>query len=135
MSVRVRIPTPLRSATDGAAELSSEAATVSSLIEELERRYPAIRGRLRDESGALRRFVNLYVNGEDVRFLTGLDTNLKSGDELSIAPAVALGQRGSTVPFAPRPAPMTAAALASRAEISKKPALPINASNVPGGTA
>jgi molybdopterin synthase sulfur carrier subunit len=91
MSVRVRIPTPLRSATDGEAELSSEAATVSSLIEELETRYPAIRGRLRDEAGALRRFVNLYVNGEDVRFLTGLDTNLKSGDELSIVPAVAGG--------------------------------------------
>ena len=91
MSVRVRIPTPLRSATDGAAELSSEAATVFSLIEELETRYPAIRGRLRDETGALRRFVNLYVNGEDVRFLTGLETNLKSGDELSIVPAVAGG--------------------------------------------
>ena len=91
MSVRVRIPTPLRSATDGAAELSSEAGTVSSLIEELETRYPAIRGRLRDEAGALRRFVNLYVNGEDVRFLTGLETTLKSGDELSIVPAVAGG--------------------------------------------
>jgi molybdopterin synthase sulfur carrier subunit len=61
------------------------------LIEELESRYPAIRGRLRDDAGELRRFVNLYVNGEDVRFLTGLDTNLKSGDELSIVPAVAGG--------------------------------------------
>ncbi len=91
MSVRVRIPTPLRSATDGVAELSSDALTVFTLIEELETRYPAIRGRLRDENGALRRFVNLYVNGEDVRFLTGLDTTLKSGDELSIIPAVAGG--------------------------------------------
>lgn len=91
MSVRVRIPTPLRSATEGEAELSSEAATVSSLIEELEARYPAMRGRLRDETGAVRRFVNLYVNGEDVRFLTGLNTVLKSGDELSIIPAVAGG--------------------------------------------
>jgi molybdopterin synthase sulfur carrier subunit len=91
MSVRVRIPTPLRAATDGVAELSSEAATVLSLIDELELRYPAIRGRLRDESGALRRFVNLYVNGEDVRFQSGLQTTLKSGDELSIVPAVAGG--------------------------------------------
>ncbi len=91
MSVRVRIPTPLRQATDGAAELSLDASTVASVISELETRYPAIRGRLRDESGALRRFVNLYVNGEDVRFTNGLDTSLKAGDELSIVPAVAGG--------------------------------------------
>ena len=91
MSVRVRIPTPLQSATDGAAELNLDALNVEAVLSELETRYPAIRGRLRDESGALRRFVNLYVNGEDVRFLTGLDTNLKSGDELSIVPAVAGG--------------------------------------------
>jgi molybdopterin synthase sulfur carrier subunit len=91
VSVRVRIPTPLRAATDGQAEIDSEAGTVASLIEELEARYPAIRGRLRDESGDLRRFVNLYVNGEDVRFQNGLATNLKSGDELSIVPAVAGG--------------------------------------------
>ena len=92
MSVRVRIPTPLRSATDGAAELSLDAPTVAVAIGELESRYPAIRGRLRDESGALRRFVNLYVNGEDVRFLTGLQTTLNNGDELSIVPAVAGGR-------------------------------------------
>ncbi len=91
MSIRVRIPTPLRTATGGESEVSSEASTVVGLIEELETRYPAIRGRLRDENGALRRFVNLYVNGEDVRFLTGLQTSLKSGDELSIVPAVAGG--------------------------------------------
>jgi molybdopterin synthase sulfur carrier subunit len=91
MSVRVRIPTPLRAATDGAAELSLEAPNVGTVISELETRYPAIRGRLRDESGALRRFVNLYVNGEDVRFAKGLDTSLNSGDELSIVPAVAGG--------------------------------------------
>jgi molybdopterin synthase sulfur carrier subunit len=91
VSVRVRIPTPLRSATAGVAELSSEAATVASLIEELESRYPDIRGRLRDENGVLRRFVNLYINGEDVRFRQGLDTDLQAGDELSIVPAVAGG--------------------------------------------
>ena len=60
-------------------------------IAELETRFPAIKGRLRDESGAMRRFVNLYVNGEDVRFQNGLDTALKAGDELSIVPAVAGG--------------------------------------------
>jgi MoaD family protein len=91
MSVRVRIPTPLRAATDGVAELESNAQTVAGLIAELESRYPAIKGRLRDEQGALRRFVNLYVNGEDVRFRDGLDTSLQAGDELSIVPAVAGG--------------------------------------------
>ncbi|MBV9175063.1 MAG: MoaD/ThiS family protein [Chloroflexi bacterium] len=91
MSVRVRIPTPLRPATDGAAELSSEAPTVEALILDLETRFPAMRGRLRDDGGELRRFVNLYLNGEDVRFREGLATGLQSGDELSIVPAVAGG--------------------------------------------
>lgn len=91
MSVRVRIPTPLRAATDGTAEVTSNALTVANAIDELETRFPAIRGRLRDESGAMRRFVNLYVNGEDVRFQAGLETTLQAGDELSIVPAVAGG--------------------------------------------
>jgi molybdopterin synthase sulfur carrier subunit len=91
MSVKVRIPTPLRAATDGVAEVNIEAATVLLLIEDLEARYPAIKGRLRDDAGEMRRFVNLYVNGEDVRFRDGLGTNLKAGDELSIVPAVAGG--------------------------------------------
>ncbi len=91
MTVRVRIPTPLRAATDGVAELSLNAATVLGLIEDLETRYPGIRGRLRDDSGEMRRFINLYVNGEDVRFREGLQTGLKEGDELSIVPAVAGG--------------------------------------------
>jgi molybdopterin synthase sulfur carrier subunit len=91
VSVRVRIPTPLRSATDGVAELSLEALTVGGAIEDLETRYPSMRGRLRDDAGEMRRFVNLYVNGEDVRFRDGLQTGLKAGDELSIVPAVAGG--------------------------------------------
>jgi molybdopterin synthase sulfur carrier subunit len=91
MSVRVRIPTPLRSATDGVAELSLDAATVGGLINDLETRYPGIRGRLRDDTGAVRRFINLYVNGEDVRFRDGLGTSVGPGDELSIVPAVAGG--------------------------------------------
>lgn len=91
MSIRVRIPTPLRAATDGTAELSLDADNVERVLSALEARYPAIKGRLRDETGALRRFVNLYVNGEDVRFKDGLETSLRSGDELSIIPAVAGG--------------------------------------------
>ena len=91
MSVRVRIPTPLRAAADGQAELSLEAPTVGRLLVDLEERYPAMKGRLRDDDGVVRRFVNLYVNGEDVRFKQGLDTQLKPGDELSIIPAVAGG--------------------------------------------
>ena len=91
MTVRVRIPTPLRTATDGAAEVSVTQESVDLALKELEERYPAIRTRLRDDSGELRRFVNVYLNGEDVRFLEGLGTSLKAGDELSIIPAVAGG--------------------------------------------
>ena len=91
MSVRVRIPTPLRQVTDGVSEVAIDSPTVSGVLGELEQRYPAIKGRLRDDSGELRRFVNLYVNGEDVRFLQGLETGLRPGDELSIVPAVAGG--------------------------------------------
>jgi len=94
VSVRVRIPTPLRAATDGVAEVSLDSPDVAALLGELEQRFPAIQGRLRDEAGRLRRFVNLYVNGEDVRFLSGLGTPLKSGDEVSIIPAVAGGGQG-----------------------------------------
>ena len=91
MSVRVRIPAPLRSVTDGQTEVSVGAGNVDQALVELEGRFPQIRQRLRDDEGALRRFVNLYVNGEDVRFLKGLDTGLKEGDEVSIIPAVAGG--------------------------------------------
>jgi molybdopterin synthase sulfur carrier subunit len=91
MSVRVRIPAPLRSVTAGESEVSVGADSVDQVLNELESRYPAIRQRLRDDEGALRRFVNLYVNGEDVRFLNGLQTNVKAGDEVSIIPAVAGG--------------------------------------------
>jgi molybdopterin synthase sulfur carrier subunit len=92
MTVRVRIPTPLRSVTDGVAEVSVESPNVGEVLQELELRYPGIKGRLRDDGGSVRRFVNLYVNGEDVRFLDGLATSLKAGDELSIVPAVAGGR-------------------------------------------
>lgn len=91
MAVRVRIPAPLRSVTQGESEVSLAASSLASCLEELERRYPEIRERLKDEQGEIRRFVNLYVNGEDIRFLQGLDTGLKEGDEVSIIPAVAGG--------------------------------------------
>jgi molybdopterin synthase sulfur carrier subunit len=91
MSVRVRIPAPLRAITAGESEVSVGASSVDQVLNELESRFPAIRQRLRDDEGALRRFVNLYVNGEDVRFLAGLKTSVKSGDEVSIIPAVAGG--------------------------------------------
>jgi len=91
VSIRVRIPAPLRSITDGEAEVSVESSSVSAALGELEKRFPEIRTRLRDDVGELRRFVNLYVNGEDIRFLSGLETSLNAGDEMSIIPAVAGG--------------------------------------------
>lgn len=91
MSIRVRIPAPLRSTTEGESEVTVGGGSVAQALGALETRFPAIRQRLRDDDGALRRFVNLYVNGEDVRFLQGLETGLKAGDEVSIIPAVAGG--------------------------------------------
>jgi sulfur-carrier protein len=91
LSVRVRIPAPLRSVTNGQSEINVDGASVADALSQLEARFPAIGPRLRDESGELRRFVNLYVNGEDIRFLSGLQTSLKTGDEMSIIPAVAGG--------------------------------------------
>ncbi len=91
MSVRVRIPAPLRSVTAGEAEVTVEGGNVADALVALETRFPDIRTRLRDEGGELRRFVNLYVNGEDIRFAQGSETPLKEGDEVSIVPAIAGG--------------------------------------------
>lgn len=91
MAVTVKIPTPLRNLTGDVSEYSAESASLTALVEELEGTYPGMRERLVDEGGELRRFVNLFVNGEDIRFLQGLDTTLKEGDEVSIVPAVAGG--------------------------------------------
>ena len=91
MSVVVRIPTPLRRVTNGQEKASVEGGSLVQVIDSLETQYPGIRERLCDESGDLRHFVNIYINGEDVRFLQGLKTNTKSGDEVSIVPAVAGG--------------------------------------------
>ncbi len=91
MSATIRIPTQLRSLTGGAAEARVDGNTVKELIENLEKNYPGIGERLLDENGALRRFVNVYLIDEDIRFLDGLDTKVESNQTLSIVPAVAGG--------------------------------------------
>ena len=91
MPVRVRIPTPLRSLTKGSAQVEATSGSVLELIDDLERQYPGLRERILDEGGEIRRFVNVYVNEEDIRFLDGDKTSLKDGDEVSIVPALAGG--------------------------------------------
>ena len=90
MAVTVRIPTPLRTLTGGEEQVQTDGATVQQVIENLEKRHPGIRDRLLDEKG-VRRFVNIYVGDEDIRFLDGLSTALKGGEEVSIVPAIAGG--------------------------------------------
>ncbi|MDP6072416.1 MAG: MoaD/ThiS family protein [SAR202 cluster bacterium] len=91
MSTTVRIPTPLRRVTNGQDKVTVEGATINEIINSLESQHPGIRERLCDEQGQLRNFVNIYVNGEDVRFLDGINSPAKEGDEISIVPAVAGG--------------------------------------------
>ena len=88
--VTVRIPTPLRTLTGGEDQVQVPGATLREVIETLEKNHPGIRDRLLDEKG-VRRFVNIYVGDEDVRFLDGLETKLSSGAEVSIVPAIAGG--------------------------------------------
>jgi sulfur-carrier protein len=87
----VRIPTPLRKLTNNEELVAIQAATVGDAIQQLQAKFPGIQERLVDESGAVRRFVNVYVNEEDIRFLKNLDTPLKDTDEISIIPAIAGG--------------------------------------------
>ncbi|NJK62508.1 MAG: MoaD/ThiS family protein [Synechococcaceae cyanobacterium SM2_3_1] len=91
MAVKVLIPTPLQKLTRDQAVLDCEAATIQELINSLETSCPGLKARLCDESGELRRFVNFYVNSEDIRFLEGANTPLSDGDEVSIVPAIAGG--------------------------------------------
>lgn len=91
MAVMVRIPQPLRGLTGDQSTVAGAGATLGACIAGLEAAFPGMRERLMDETGNLRRFVNVYVNGEDVRFMDGLATVLKDGDEVSIVPAVAGG--------------------------------------------
>ncbi|HKR78551.1 MAG TPA: MoaD/ThiS family protein [Nitrospira sp.] len=90
--IKVRIPTPLRPLTKGQGEVEIAAASIVDLIDSLNAAHPGIKARLCDDSGELRRFVNIYVNEEDIRFLKGKDTSLKAGDEVSIVPAIAGGR-------------------------------------------
>ena len=91
MSVMVRIPTPLRRMTNGKDKVEVESANLGDLVEKLNGEFPGFKDRLVDEEGELRYFVNIYLNGEDVRFMDGLNTSTSSGDEISIVPAVAGG--------------------------------------------
>lgn len=91
MATKVRIPTPLRKLTNNEELVEVNAATVGAAITELQTRYPGIQERLVDEKGEVRRFVNVYVNEEDIRFLNNQATPLKDGDEISIIPAIAGG--------------------------------------------
>jgi sulfur-carrier protein len=90
MAITVRIPTPLRTLTGGADEVSVAGSTVGEVIENLEKQHPGLKERLCDEKG-VRRFVNVYANEEDIRFLDNLKTALKDGDSVSIVPAIAGG--------------------------------------------
>jgi molybdopterin synthase sulfur carrier subunit len=91
MAVTVRIPTPLQRLTNGQAEVQCDGKTVTELFQDLEKRYPGIKERICDEQGKLRRFVNVFVNEEDIRFMQGDQTQIKAGDEVSIIPAIAGG--------------------------------------------
>ena len=91
MSIKVRIPTPLRKLTNDEELVQVTAVNVGEAITELQSKYPGIKERLLDETGAIRRFVNVYVNEEDIRFLENQGTPLKDGDEISIIPAIAGG--------------------------------------------
>jgi molybdopterin synthase sulfur carrier subunit len=96
MAVKVRIPTPLQSLTNGEPEVQGHGSILREVLADLEAQFPGIRGRLYDEAGNLRRFVNLYVNDEDVRFLQGEDTAVGETDEISIIPAIAGGRAVDT---------------------------------------
>jgi sulfur-carrier protein len=89
-SSTVRIPTPLRTLTAGNDEVKATGATVAAVIDDLEKNYPGIKDRLLDEKG-VRRFINIYVGEEDIRFLEGLKTELKDGEKITIVPAIAGG--------------------------------------------
>ncbi len=99
MAIKLRIPTPLRQLAGGAAELAVEGRTVGEALAALERDHPGFHERLYDETGQLRRFVTIYVAGEDIRFLQGLETPLSDGQEVSIVPAVAGGAPGAALPL------------------------------------
>ena len=92
MPANIRIPTPLRKLTKEQDTVQSTGATIAAIVDDLEKQYPGLKERLCDEKGELRRFVNIYLNDEDIRFAKGKDTAVKDGDEISIIPAIAGGK-------------------------------------------
>ena len=91
MPVTVRVPTPMRKLTNDQQEVQASGDSISAILQSLESEYPGFTNRICDENGELRRFINVYVNDEDIRFLQGKETALKDGDEISIVPAIAGG--------------------------------------------
>lgn len=91
MAVTVKIPAPLRRLTDGQREVSTDAATVGECIDSLGQAFPGLKDRICEADGSVRRFVNIYVRGEDIRFSNGLATALRDGDDVSIVPAASGG--------------------------------------------
>jgi molybdopterin converting factor small subunit len=91
MSISVRVPTILRTYTGGESEVTAAGSTMNEVLDSLDETYPGIKGRIVDEQGALRRFVNVYVGNDDVRFLDGLATPVSDGSQVSVIPAVAGG--------------------------------------------
>ena len=89
--VTVRIPTPLRPLTGGKGEVETHASDILSMIDSLNGQFPGLKSRICDDTGEIRRFVNIYLNEEDIRFMKGKDTLLKDGDQISIVPAIAGG--------------------------------------------
>lgn len=91
MSVKVRIPAPLKKLTGNLSEVEAKSKNIAELVEDLEKKFPGMKERLCDETGKIRRFINIYVNEQDIRFLENENTKLKDGDEVSIIPAIAGG--------------------------------------------
>ena len=92
MSAQVRIPTPLRKLTEGKDTVSAEGASIAAIIGDLESNHPGLKERICEADGSVRRFVNVYVNGDDIRFLDNLDSAVADGDEISIVSAIAGGR-------------------------------------------
>ena len=91
MGIKVRIPTPLRKLTNGESEVEANGADISELIDDLEKNYPGIKGKLCEENGNVRKFLNIYLNDDDIRFMDSLATEVREGDNISLIPAIAGG--------------------------------------------
>lgn len=91
MGIKVRIPTPLRKLTNGESEVEASGTNISELIDDLEKSYPGIKGKLCEENGNVRKFLNIYLNDDDIRFMDSLATEVRDGDNISLIPAIAGG--------------------------------------------